>query len=417
MALLTENCASSCAPCGPCATVVVPAGFVIQVYDPAENAYRTLSAPDGILTLSEAGPPISGGAQVVVPCQPGGVPGPKGDPGAAGAAAIGINAFTALTVGFTVPGIGSNVTIQVGSTLWMGVGEPLFIASAGFYLVVSITDNTHVIVQNLGYDGNAVAGLNIATAQIVTPAGLKGDDGATGSGVTSVGLSVPSWLTVTGSPVTTAGTLAITAASGQTPNLVIATPNGSSGAISLRALVANDIPALPFSKITTGTVGIANGGTGQSSATSAFNALSPSTTKGDLIVNNGTDDIRVVVGTDGMALIANSATASGVAWSFGETIQNSTPSSGDNVVFNTVLTNLTLYITPAGTLATLSLTLPADASSRIGQICRAFTTQTLTALTVTASGGSIVGTAITTLAQYGMLSFQKVAASTWIRLT
>lgn len=70
---------------------------------------------------------------------------------------------------------------------------------------------------------------------------------ASGSGtVTSVGLSLTSlsWLSISGSPVTTSGTLALSAASGLTANQVLATPNGSSGAVGLRALVAADIPAL-----------------------------------------------------------------------------------------------------------------------------------------------------------------------------
>jgi hypothetical protein len=63
---------------------------------------------------------------------------------------------------------------------------------------------------------------------------------ASGSNVTSVGLSAPSWLTVSGSPITTTGTLAITGTS-QSANLVLASPNGSPGAVSPRALVAADL--------------------------------------------------------------------------------------------------------------------------------------------------------------------------------
>lgn len=59
---------------------------------------------------------------------------------------------------------------------------------------------------------------------------------------------------------------------------------------------------------------IANGGTGQTTQTSAFDALSPTTTKGDLIVSNGTDNIRLAAGADGYVLSADSAEASGVKW-------------------------------------------------------------------------------------------------------
>ena len=55
----------------------------------------------------------------------------------------------------------------------------------------------------------------------------------------------------------------------------------------------------------TGTVAIANGGTGQSTATAAFDALAPTTTQGDLIYYNGTDNVRLAKGTAGQALVMN----------------------------------------------------------------------------------------------------------------
>lgn len=61
--------------------------------------------------------------------------------------------------------------------------------------------------------------------------------------VTSVGLSLPGIFSVSGSPVTTSGTLSATLAS-QSQNLVFASPNGSSGAPTFRALVSADIPSL-----------------------------------------------------------------------------------------------------------------------------------------------------------------------------
>jgi len=68
--------------------------------------------------------------------------------------------------------------------------------------------------------------------------------------VTSVGLSTPNWLSVSGSPITTGGTLAVTAASGQTANQFLATPNGASGAVSLRTIGPADLP--PASSTTEG---------------------------------------------------------------------------------------------------------------------------------------------------------------------
>lgn len=51
-----------------------------------------------------------------------------------------------------------------------------------------------------------------------------------------------------------------------------------------------------------GTLAISNGGTGQTTQTAAFDALAPTTSKGDLIVNNGTDNVRVAAGTNGYVL-------------------------------------------------------------------------------------------------------------------
>ena len=61
--------------------------------------------------------------------------------------------------------------------------------------------------------------------------------------VTSVALSLPNIFSVSGSPVTTSGTLTGTLAT-QTTNKVFAAPNGSTGTPTFRALVANDLPDL-----------------------------------------------------------------------------------------------------------------------------------------------------------------------------
>lgn len=62
-------------------------------------------------------------------------------------------------------------------------------------------------------------------------------------------------------------------------------------------------------------VAIADGGTGQSTATAAFNALDPLTTKGDLLANDGANSVRLAVGTDTYVLTADAAQTTGVKWS------------------------------------------------------------------------------------------------------
>lgn len=90
-----------------------------------------------------------------------------------------------------------------------------------------------------------------------------------GAGLTSVGLSTDaSWFTIGSTPLTSNGTLAIARTNGLTANQVLATPNGTTGKVSPRLLVAADIPSLPASKINSGQVGLAAGGTNADLSTS-----------------------------------------------------------------------------------------------------------------------------------------------------
>ena len=91
----------------------------------------------------------------------------------------------------------------------------------------------------------------------------------------------------------------------------------TTGALSIA--VAGDFPTLNQNTTgtaanVTGTVAIANGGTGQTTKTNAFDALAPTTTKGDLIVSDGTDNVRLAVGTNAYVLTADSTAAAGVKW-------------------------------------------------------------------------------------------------------
>jgi hypothetical protein len=58
-----------------------------------------------------------------------------------------------------------------------------------------------------------------------------------------------------------------------------------------------------------GATAIANGGTGQVAKTAAFNALSPVTTRGDLIVRDATNNVRLAVGAANWALTSDGTDA------------------------------------------------------------------------------------------------------------
>jgi hypothetical protein len=78
-----------------------------------------------------------------------------------------------------------------------------------------------------------------------------------------------------------------------------------------------------FNQNTTGTaaglsatLAIGSGGTGQTTASAAFNALSPITTTGDLIIGNGTNSAtRLAIGANNTVLTSNGTTASWVSGS------------------------------------------------------------------------------------------------------
>ena len=102
-----------------------------------------------------------------------------------------------------------------------------------------------------GLKGGTVTFTNAVANQCVTTdvngnlasTGVTCGTGASGGPVTSVGLSMPSIFSVSGSPITVAGTFAVTLAS-ETANTVFAAPNGTAGTPSFRTLVAADIPSI-----------------------------------------------------------------------------------------------------------------------------------------------------------------------------
>lgn len=107
-----------------------------------------------------------------------------------------------------------------------------------------------------------------------------------GSGtVTNIAMTVPAFLAVTGTPITTgSGTFAITSASGLAANSVLATPDSTTGAVSVRALVANDIPNINAAKITTGVLSPAVGG--------APMGFFGDGSDGDLTISSGTTTLQ-----------------------------------------------------------------------------------------------------------------------------
>lgn len=130
-------------------------------------------------------------------------------------------------------------------------------------------------------------------------------------------------------PISRGGTNATTAADARTnlglgsmaiqdaSNVAITggTISGVSLSISLDNLSANNL-SLSNSTIhsLTDPLAIVDGGTGHATAVTAFDALSPLTTKGDLVTFNGTNNVRLGVGTNDYVLTADSTATNGIAW-------------------------------------------------------------------------------------------------------
>lgn len=150
---------------------------------------------------------------------------------------------------------------------------------------------------------------------------------AAGTGtVTSVAMTVPSILSVAGSPITAAGTLAVTLAT-QAANLVLAGPtSGVAATPSFRALDPLDIPNLSTDKLTSGTLGLARGGTAATTAQGARLSILPAIAgqaNKALVVNAGETDVTyAAVGTGSVTSVGLAGTAAEI------TVTGATPITG-----------------------------------------------------------------------------------------
>lgn len=215
------------------------------------------------------------------------------------------------TDGITI-GSGTGAVIGSGTTISQHVADTShngYLSSTDWNTfnskqsALTIGNLTDVGTDGISITGGtgAVIGSGVAISQHVADSTHNGYLSSTdwttfngkGSGsVTSVSMTVPAFLSISGSPITNSGTLAVTLSG----------------------------TALP----------ILNGGTGQTTASDAFNALSPITSTGDLIIGTGTNTAgRLGIGTSGYVLTSNGSTAIWQAASGGATTITAT--AGQNL--------------------------------------------------------------------------------------
>ncbi len=161
--------------------------------------------------------------------------------------------------------------------------------------------------------------------------------------------------------------------------------------------VMTNVTGLPLTTGVTGTLPIGNGGTGQITASAAFNALSPITTAGDLILGTGVNTAgRLGIGTNGQVLTSNGTTAS---W---QTVANSVSSFSAGSTGFTPSTATTGAVTLAGTLAATNGG-TGFASYTVGDILYASTTTALSKLAGVATGNALLSGGVGAAPSYGKI--------------
>jgi len=198
-------------------------------------------------------------------------------------------------------GVSGNPTIGLSglpSLLASLGGTGLLTVASGSTLGTATITGTANQINVVGGDGSSTPTISIAdnpifsgTGSITLPNGTTGQRlGSLGAIRYNVSLNTFEGYTASGwqqFSYTTNATTFRTTLSGLTPSTV------TSGDIVLG-----------------GTLGISSGGTGQVTASASFNALSPITTTGDLIIGNGTNSAtRLPIGSNGYVLTSNGVTA------------------------------------------------------------------------------------------------------------
>lgn len=106
------------------------------------------------------------------------------------------------------------------------------------------------------------------------------------------------------------------------------------------------------------------------------------------------------------------ASGAEVTKSYLHQVQTVVPVNGATVSMTDDDKDGTLHLKPAGALLTLTINVPSNANSRLGQKRCISTTQTITTLTL--NGGTLLN-GISTINANEHISFRKVDSNTWIR--
>ena len=298
--------------------------------------------------------------------------------------------------------------LMFNGSVWQKIDQSNLVTSVnGQTGAVSVGTVTSVSALTLGTTGTDLSStvanstttpvitLNVPTASATNRGVLSSADWTTfnnkGSGTVT---------SVTGtSPVASSGgaTPAISLASGygdtlnpyasKTANFVLGAPNGSAGVPTFRAIVAADIPTLNQNTTgtasnVTGTVAIANGGTGQTTQQAALTALSGTQTSGQYLRSNGTNTLLSAIQAADVPTLNQSTTGSAATLTTGRTLAI----TGD-LAYTSPSFDGSTNVTAAGTLATVN--------TNVGSFTNATLTVNGKGLITAASSGTAPVTSVT----------------------